>query len=187
MRSRDEYAEESVAELHAAAHAAAAVLGVADVRLEHLPDNAFDSVPLLEVTKAVERVAAAVDPDIVYTQHPSDLNLDHELTTRAVLTALRPLPGARPRTLLAWETLSSSEWNFSPGTQPFRPQWYVDIASTLDRKLRALEAYESEIREYPHPRSSRGIEILSQRRGLVVGVEHAEAFEVLRVGPGLPT
>ncbi|HUP32681.1 MAG TPA: PIG-L deacetylase family protein [Gaiellaceae bacterium] len=184
MRSRDEYAAESVDELHAAARAAASELGIDDVRLEQLPDNAFDSVPLLDVVKLVESTGRSVEPAVVYTHHPGDLNVDHGITTQAVLTAFRPLPGTPARTLLAFETLSSSEWNYAPGAPRFRPQWYVDIGGVLERKIRALEAYRTEIRDYPHPRSSRGLEIASRRVGMDVGLEHAEAFEVLRVGPG---
>jgi LmbE family N-acetylglucosaminyl deacetylase len=184
MRSRDDFSDGSVAELHAAAVTAGAELGIEDVRLERLPDNAFDSVPLLDVVKLVEAAGRSVKPTVVYTHHPGDLNVDHGITTRAVLTAFRPLPGALSRTLLAFETLSSSEWNYAPGAPRFRPQWYVDISRVLDRKIRALEAYGTEIRDYPHPRSSRGVEIASRRVGLDVGVEHAEAFEVMRIGPG---
>src|SRR5581483_11105389 len=113
IRSRDAYTADDLGALRDSARAAAAILGVGDVRLEQLPDNAFDSVPLLEVVKLVERAVRGTEPDVVYTHHPGDLNVDHGVTMRAVLTALRPLPGARPVTLLAWETLSSTEWHYS--------------------------------------------------------------------------
>lgn len=184
MRSRTAHTDEQVTALHDDARAAARELGIDDVRLEQLPDNAFDSVPLLDVVKLVEAAGDSVAPTVVYTHHPGDLNVDHGVTTRAVLTAFRPLPGTPARTLLSFETLSSSEWNYAPGAPRFRPQWYVDIGMVIERKVRALEAYRSEIRDYPHPRSSRGVEVASRRTGLDVGVEHAEAFELLRHGPG---
>jgi len=185
MRSRDEYAESDVEELHDAAREAARILG-AQVSFGGLPDNRFDSVALLDVVKIVERVCGDVSPDIVYTHHGGDLNVDHGVTERAVLTALRPLPGEPSRTILAFETLSSSEWAFSSSLPQFRPQWFVEIGAALPRKIAALEAYASEIRPAPHPRSSGGIEVAARRWGMTAGVGHAEAFEVLRVGPALP-
>lgn len=183
MRSREEYDPDDVRRLHGAAREAAELLG-ANLRLEALPDQRFDTVPLLEVIRAVEGHVADVEPDVVYTHHPGDLNADHGVTTRAVLTALRPMPDRKPVAVLAFETLSSSEWNYSPALPRFRPQWYVDITSTIELKTAALEAYATEIRDWPHPRSSEGVRVAARRFGMEVGVGYAEAFEVMRIGPG---
>lgn len=185
MRSRDEYSEQDVDALVVDAREAARILG-ADVSFGGLPDNRFDSVALLDVVKIVERMRVEIDPDVVYTHHAGDLNVDHGVTERAVLTAMRPLPGERPRTVLAFDTLSSSEWAFSPALPGFRAQWFVDIGAAVERKAAALEAYRTEIRPAPHPRSREGIEVAARRFGMTAGVAHAEAFEVLRVGPTLP-
>ncbi len=183
MRSREGHDVDDVELLHGGAREAARLLG-ARLRLEPLPDQQFDTVPLLEVIRVVERHVADVDPDVVYTHHPGDLNADHGVTTRAVLTALRPMPGRKPVSIVAFETLSSSEWNYSPALPRFRPQWYIDISSTIERKVAALEAYGTEIRGWPHPRSSEGVRVAARRFGMEIGVGYAEAFEVMRVGPG---
>ena len=81
----------------ACAEAAARMVGVSDLRFENFPDNAMDTVPLLQIVKAVECVASAAEPEIVYLHHAGDLNIDHAIAARATLTCFRPLPGARVR------------------------------------------------------------------------------------------
>lgn len=90
-------------------------------------------------------------PDIVYTHHSGDVNADHRRIHEAVVTACRPLPGCPVQTLLFFEVVSSTEWQTS--LAPFVPNWFVDIGGTLDLKLKALDAYSSEMRPWPHARS----------------------------------
>ncbi|MEO8019648.1 MAG: PIG-L family deacetylase, partial [Pseudomonadota bacterium] len=80
------------------------------------------------------------------------------------------------RTLLSFEVPSSTEWQLPDGAPPFVPNWFIDISDTLALKLAALDAYAEELREWPHPRSRRGVEHLAHWRGAAVGVDAAEAF-----------
>lgn len=170
---------EHVTELSGQVRAAAAIIGAQPHQLS-LPDNRFDSMDMLDVVKAVESVRDAVDPDLVFTHHSGDLNVDHTVTARATLTAFRPLPGVRPVTLLAFETLSSTEWSVQSVGSPFLPNWFVDASAGLERKRRAMDAYTGELRQWPHPRSSEGISVAARRWGMTVGFEAAEAFALLR-------
>ncbi|MBW7862681.1 MAG: PIG-L family deacetylase [Rhodocyclaceae bacterium] len=162
-----------------AAREAAAILGLAGVDALGLPDNRLDTVPLLDLVQAVERVLARLDPQIVYTHHHGDLNIDHRLAHQAVLTACRPLPGCSVHTLRCFEVPSSTEWQ-APGAAPFEPNLFIDVTATLDRKRRALQAYGAELRTFPHPRSIEAIEALGRWRGASAGLAHAEAFVVAR-------
>lgn len=162
------------------ARIAAALMGVRDVTFEGLPDNRFDQMPLLEVVKRVERIVARVRPSVVYTHHPGDLNVDHGITFRAVLTATRPLSGCPVRALYAFEVPSSTEWSFQRVGQPFCPNVFQDISETIDVKVRALDAYTGEVRPFPHPRSAEAIRALARRWGSVAGCGYAEAFELIR-------
>lgn len=166
--------------LHRHAQAAAAVIGVKEIFLYRLPDNRLDTVPLLQVVKMVEELIAKLRPEVVYTHHPGDLNVDHGIIHRAVLTATRPVPGQPVREVYAFEVPSSTEWAFG-GLQPaFRPNVFVDVTATLDAKLAAMACYETEIREFPHPRSTEALRALATRWGSVVGCQAAEAFELVR-------
>ncbi|MEK7194237.1 MAG: PIG-L family deacetylase [Patescibacteria group bacterium] len=151
----------------------------AKLYLENLPDNQFDSVPLLKIAKLVEKVIFKVKPSIVYTHHPQDLNIDHQKACEAVMTACRPMPGVHVRKIFGFETLSSTEWQIKDFRQ-FAPNHYVDIHKYLKEKRSLLKHYHDEMRNYPHSRSYEGVEILAKYRGLEVGLKSAEAFEVLR-------
>jgi LmbE family N-acetylglucosaminyl deacetylase len=158
---------------------AAEILGAEDIRFLDFPDNALDSVPLLSVIKEVENFLKEFQPDVVYTHHGGDLNVDHAIVQRAVVTAHRPLPGRGSHAILACEVNSSTEWSTAP-LPPFVPTEFLDISQSLETKIRALECYESEIRDFPHPRSVTAIRTLSQWRGSQAGLAAAEAFVTLR-------
>ena len=166
--------------LRQAARVAADILGANSVDLLGLPDQRLDTLPLIEVTHAIEEWLSQIDPTVVYTHHPGDLNLDHTITARAVMTATRPLPGSRVREVYAFEIPSSTEWSFQQIQPVFRPNTFVDVGATIDAKVRAMEAYAREARPFPHPRSPEAIRAIAQRWGSVVGTGHAEAFELIR-------
>lgn len=163
-----------------AARAAAICLGAREPVFLGLPDNRLDSLDLLDLTQAIERVVAKIQPSIVYTHHAGDLNIDHVICQRAVLTACRPLPGSRLRAIYAMEVASSTEWAPPAQDNAFVPTRFVDISAELKTKRRALEAYAEEMRAFPHPRSYEAIEALAKWRGATAGLAAAEAFMVLR-------
>jgi LmbE family N-acetylglucosaminyl deacetylase len=169
---------DEMAGLRAAAGEAAQILGLRPPQFAGLPDNRMDGLELLDVVKLVEAVVSEVKPDIVYTHHAYDLNIDHRVTHEAVLTACRPLPGSRVAELYAYETVSSTEWGVVGNA--FVPNHFVDITAQLARKVKALEAYASEMRPAPHARSIAAVQALAQWRGSSVGLAAAEAFSVIR-------
>ena len=162
------------------AEEAGRIMGVRQTRVHGLPDNRLDQVPLLEVAKVLEEAVAEVSPDRVLTHHPGDLNVDHGVVCRATLIATRPLPGGTVREVMSYEVASSTEWSFSTEREPFRPNYFVDIEATLPTKVAAMAAYESEAREYPHPRAQEALTARAAYWGSVVGVQAAEPFQVLR-------
>lgn len=171
--------------LHRNAQAAAAIIGVKDILLYKLPDNRLDTVPLLQVVKIVEEVVEKLKPEVIYTHHPGDLNVDHGVIHRAVLTATRPMAGQAVREIYAFEVPSSTEWAFGSLQPPFRPNVFVDVTATLEAKIAAMACYETESREFPHPRSPEALRSAARRWGSVVGFPAAEAFELVRsIRPG---
>ncbi len=160
------------------ADAASQILGVHHLILGDLPDNRLDTVPLLDVIKRIEAFLAETAASIVFTHDHRDLNIDHAICARAVLTACRPLPGAAVAQLYAGEILSSSE--YADPADRFSPTTYVDIADQLERKCDALACYKSELRDWPHPRSVHGVRALAHKRGSEAGLAAAEAFRLLR-------
>lgn len=159
-----------------AAKKACGILGVRSVSFEDFPDNRLDTVALLDITQRVEWYITEHRPIMVLTHHSGDLNIDHRRTLDAVVTACRPQLGHPVRSILSFEVPSSTEWQLQTSAPSFQPNWFVDISATIERKLEALSAYESELRDWPHPRSLKGVEYLARWRGATVGVDAAEAF-----------
>ncbi len=164
-----------------AAIASLALLGVQAPEFLQFPDNRLDTVALLDLSQSVERVLARVSPVTVLTHHAGDLNVDHRCVHEAVMTACRPQPGHRVKSILCFEVASSTEWRTPIPASAFVPQLYIDISSHLRAKLEALDAYHVEMRAWPHARSLRAIEHLAGWRGATAGVEAAEAFTVARI------
>lgn len=163
-----------------AAQKAGEILGARGVELLDLPDNRLDSIDRLDLVKLIEARIERYQPQIVYTHHAGDVNIDHRRLHEAVVTACRPTPGHSVKLLLSFEVASSTEWQ-PPGSAPaFQPNWFVDITNQWERKRLALEAYASEMRHWPHARSIQALEHLARWRGAQVGVEAAEAFCLLR-------
>ena len=158
----------------------AELLGAKELFRQQLPDNRFDTVPLLDVVKLIEDLVTRLRPNVVYTQHGGDLNIDHSVTFRATLTATRPVAGCPVKAVYAYEVASSSEWAFQKFSPPFQPGVFVDISGTLELKIKAMELYHSEVRPFPHPRSSESLRAIARRWGSVTGTGAAEAFEVVR-------
>ncbi len=177
---RDQADPAEVAVLSDHARQVADLLGVAQLHRFDLPDNRFDTVPLLEVIKRLEKLIDAIQPATLFTQHGGDVNIDHVVTFRAALTATRPQAAMPVREVLAYEVPSSTEWAFQQFEPPFKPNVFIDISSTLETKLQAMRLYESEARAWPHPRSDRALTAQAENWGRTVSVDAAEAFQLVR-------
>jgi len=146
----------------------------------NFPDNRFDTVPFLDIVKKIEEIIGEIRPEVIYTHHFGDLNIDHRITFRAVLTATRPINNCSAKEIYSFEIPSSTEWSYQKIENPFVPNVYEDISDTFKKKIEAMGIYQKELREFPHPRSLKGIEIFAQKRGVESGLEYAEAFELIK-------
>lgn len=166
-------------ELKQDAQAAAKLVGYRSIDFCDFPDNRFDSVDLLDIIKQIDRYLKKYTPDTIFTHHHGDLNIDHRRTCEAVLTACRPVGDYHVRRIYAFETPSSTEWNYTY-SEPFQPNVYFDVTDTLASKIQAMTCYRSESTEYPHPRSGQALEALARYRGSTIGMKMAEGFMLLR-------
>ena len=168
---------EEIQALNEETQKANSLIGIKKVFIESFADNRFDTVALLDIVKVIERVKNELQPDIIFTHYANDLNIDHQITCKAVLTATRPMEGESVKEIYAFEVLSSTEWNYPLS---FSPDTYFDISDTIALKVAAMQAYHSELCEYPHPRSLEGIRLNAEYQGMRVGKKYVEAFETLR-------
>jgi len=160
------------------ARAAAAELGVTDYVHLELPDMRLDTVPHVDVNRVVEDQIGDFAPETVYTVHP-DVNRDHRALFDSVAVATRAVPGQTVKRVLTYAPTSSTEWT-PAGVNWFVPNWFVDITSTLDRKLASFAHYATEARPYPHPRSEPAIRAAASFYGASCGCEAAEPFVLVR-------
>jgi len=161
------------------ARAAAVILENASLVQWDFPDMRLEQVPHLELNDAIGGLIRAEGFDTVFVHARSDVNRDHREIFDAVLVATRPMPDSPVQLVLTYEVNSSTEWGAFGARDPFHPTVYVDITSTIDVKLRAMEAYAGELRPHPHPRSLEAIRDRARVRGSEVGFTFAEAFELL--------
>lgn len=174
------YPRDMVGVLEKQALRAAEVIGFASLGFLGCPDQRLDTLPLIELTQRIEAALDDIDPHIVYTHFPGDVNADHGLVAKAAWTACRPCSRPRLHRFAVFETPSSTEWAWPlPGGQ-LEPNLFVDVTGTLDIKIAAMECYETELREYPHPRSSRALRERASFWGSRIGRLAAEPFRVLR-------
>lgn len=158
---------------------AADIIGYKSIEFCGLPDNRLDTEALLDIIKIVTKYVKMYQPDTIFTHHHGDLNIDHRRTCEAVLTSCRPVGNHSVSQIYAFETPSSSEWNYNY-TEPFCPNVYIDIVDTINAKIKAMSCYSTESTTYPHPRSKEALKALAQYRGSNAGLQMAEAFMLLR-------
>lgn len=162
-------------------YAAQAAIGYHSVGIYDFPDNRFDIVALLDLIKVVEKEKQSFKPEIIFTHHGGDLNIDHQRTFEAVITAARPLENELVNTVITFETPSGTEWRASTDPRHFIPNIFVEISeSNLNAKIKAMECYEFEKQPYPHPRSPDALRIQAQRWGIAMGKKYAESFCLVR-------
>lgn len=167
-----------------AAEEACKILGVDEVIFGELPDQRLDALPLLEIIKPISKLINEIKPEVVYTHHGGDANQDHRTIFQATMVATRPFGDNPVRELLTYEVASSTEWAPPLNHWAFLPNTYIDISNQIDRKVFAALEYtkthQSEVPPFPHPRSPEAIKIYAQRRGIEVGFNYAEAFQLIR-------
>jgi LmbE family N-acetylglucosaminyl deacetylase len=156
------------------------LIGVKKVFTSTFPDNRFDSVDLLDIVKEIEKIKELIKPEIIFTHHIGDMNIDHQITHKAVLTATRPVEDECVKKIYSCEVPSATEWNSYSHETIFIPNVFFDVTKTIDIKINAMSKYKSELREFPHPRSLEYIKILAQLNGAKVGLKYCENFKLIR-------
>jgi LmbE family N-acetylglucosaminyl deacetylase len=160
---------------------AQAAIGYQSVSIYDFPDNRFDTVALLDIIKVIEKEKANFKPEIIFTHHGGDVNVDHQRTFEAVVTACRPMAHEQVKTIITFETPSGTEWRASTDPRHFVPNLFFSVSKeNVEAKIKGMESYEFEKRAYPHPRSPQALTIQAQRWGVAVGCEYAEAFIIVR-------
>lgn len=161
-------------------------IGIKDSLKYEFKNIQFNTVPHLEMVKAIEAAIVKFKPEWVFTHHPSDVNIDHRVCYEASMAAIR-LPQRFSQDIsptlinkvFLFEVLSSTDWAPPIGVT-FQPNSYFDVKNTFDLKMQALGYYGNALKPFPHSRSAENIKALATLRGAEVGIELAEAFCLIR-------
>ncbi len=162
QRSDDDAVREGLDALH--------TLGIQDIEILDFPtkDIPFRS----DVVTAIDIRMAAYDPDVIFTHHPFDTHQAHEGVSKASIAAAR-----RRNTVFFYEPITPSGRSYVP----FKPTLYVDIGSTLDKKIASLRCHTTEYNKFGAEDWIEGVRCRCGFRGYEIGKKYAEAFEILRL------
>ena len=162
--------------------AAQKTIGYQSLKTYDFPDNRFDTVGILDIVKVIEEEKNSFHPEIIFTHHSGDLNIDHQITFQAVMTAIRPLESEIVNSIITYETPSATEWQSTSDPRKFLPNLFIAVSkSNMLAKFNGIEAYSLEKRPYPHPRSQEALENLATHYGIMLGGGLYEAFQVIRM------
>jgi LmbE family N-acetylglucosaminyl deacetylase len=154
--------------------------GVSGVTNLRFPTTRLDAEPLGDIVEAVGRVFQKIEPEVVYVPYRSDVHTDHAVVFDAVTSSTKWFRYPSVRRVLAYETLSETDFAIDPDTNGFRPNVFCNITGYVDEKVETMQIYDSEIGTHPFPRSEASIRALATLRGSASGFEAAEAFMLLR-------
>lgn len=169
-----------VAIVRAETERAHALLGIARTHFLGLPAAELDRMAHADLNHAIAQVVAKVRPDTLFVPFVGDLHLDHRLVFDAAMVAARPRGADYPRRILAYETVSETNWS-APGLAPaFQPNVFVDVSDHIDAKIAAFACFASQCRPFPDERSIETLRALAAVRGSTVTVPAAEAFMLVR-------
>ena len=140
----------------------------------------LDSINHVEINQIIEDIIRNLEPQVVYTHFYGDVNLDHQRVYESTLVACRPTLNQKVKEIYSYRVPSSTEWAPQIATNVFLPNMIVEISKYAYLKYAAINAYETELREYPHPRSVEHVKQLDVVNGLKCGIGHAEEFMLLR-------
>ncbi len=148
------------------------VLGISKIDFLDFPDMKLDTIPHLEINRALEKIISKFNPKIIFTTPENDLNKDHQIVHQSSLVVSRPLSSGVKK-LISYEIIGHVKY-------PFHPNYYEDVTKELKFKIKALKCYKSEVNRFPHPRSIEVIESYAKIRGMESGLKNAEAFKIIR-------
>lgn len=173
------FSKESIEIVRKEATEAHKLLGVQNTFFLDFPAPALNAFPEFKISIKLSEIFSEVKPVTMYIPHPGDIHQDHKALYRASLVAARPQFNYSIKNIYCYETLSETEW--APlQEKPFVPNHFVNVTDFFDKKIEAFKCFETQIKQFPHPRSLEAFEALAKFRGSTIGVGRAEAFFVER-------
>lgn len=177
----ERFGQAQIDTVRAEAEKAHALLGVFKTHWLDHPAAELDGQPHGALNQSLSDLVRQIGATTLFIPHVGDIHLDHQLVFLSSLVAARPYQATYPRMVLAYETLSETNWNAPYLTPAFLPNVHIDVSETLETKLAAFSAFESQVKSAPHERSVEALRALATLRGATIHRPAAESFVLLRL------
>ena len=144
------------------------------------PAAKLDQVAMDELVSRIAQCFNKISPSIVYLPNPTDTHTDHQIAFKAGYSCTKSFRFPFVKKILAYETLSETEFSPNIGNIPFSPNVFIDISDYLDKKLEILDIYANQLGQHPFPRSIENIKALATLRGATSNCHYAEGFYLIK-------
>ena len=156
------------------------MVGFSNVHKLDYPTMSLDSSSINKMIPQISDLFNEIKPEVIYVMNRSDAHSDHRVTFDAVVACTKSFRYPFIKRVLMYECISETEFAPALPERVFQPNYFVDVTTHFNKKIEIMKVYESELGEHPFPRSIRNIEALATFRGASVGVEYAEAFQLIK-------
>jgi LmbE family N-acetylglucosaminyl deacetylase len=156
-------------------------VGICKTFLLNYPTMTLSSSSLIKMVPEISSIFLEVQPEIIYTLNRSDAHSDHRVIFDAVLACTKSFRYPFIKQILMYECISETEFAPALAEKAFLPNYFVDITEFQSAKIKLMQIYKSELSEHPFPRSIANINALATFRGATVGVNYAEAFQIIKI------
>lgn len=154
--------------------------GFDQVKILGLPPAKLDTIPMGNLVQSMGMLIKKLSPEIIYLPYPGDIHTDHKVVFDVTASCSKWFRYNSVKRVLAYETLSETEFGISPDNNGFRPNVFVNIEGFLDKKIEIMNTFVGEVAEFPFPRSDQAIKALAMLRGSAAGCQAAEAFMLIK-------
>jgi len=155
-------------------------LNISSVFKLEYPTMTLTDETLIDIIPKIGIIFKEYEPEVIYILNRSDAHSDHLITFKAVLACTKSFRYPFVKKVLMYECLSETEFGPALPENIFIPNYFVDISEYINKKIKLMQIYQSELGEHPFPRSIENIKALAHFRGASVGVRYAEAFQLLK-------
>ena len=155
-------------------------LGISETFQLGYPTMKLSSSSIITMVPQISEIFNQIEPEMIYCLNRTDAHSDHRYTFDAVMACTKSFRYPFIKRVLLYECISETEFAPAVPEKVFQPNYFVDISSFLNKKNDIMKIYKSELGEHPFPRSLKNIEALATFRGASVGVEYAEAFQLIK-------
>ena len=119
-----------------------------------------------------------IEPEWIVLPNPDDAHSDHMITYEVGMSCSKIFRYPYVKRIMTMEILS--ETDFSKSGKAFCPNYFFNIEDVIDKKIKAMTIYDTELGIAPFPRNLEAIRALALLRGGTAGVKYAEAFRMIK-------